>query len=115
VEGVPIYEYKCLKCGKVFEAIEKVTQKSSTRCKFCKGSVERLISNSSFQLKGSGWYKTDYAPKSGGSEKSSESGDKSGEKSGDKPGEKSTDKQGDKAESSKKPESPDKGKAKKES
>ena len=108
---MPIYEYKCLKCGKVFEAIEKVTQKSSTRCKFCKGEVERLISNSSFQLKGSGWYKTDYAPKSGGSEKSSESGDKSGEKSGDK----STDKKGDKpADTSSKPStSPEKGSSKK--
>ena len=107
---MPIYEYKCLKCGKVFEAIEKITEKSTTRCKFCKGNVERLISNSSFQLKGSGWYKTDYAPKSGGSEKSSESGDKSGEKSGEKSGDKV-----DKGESSKKPESPDKGKSKKES
>ena len=107
---MPIYEYKCLKCGKVFEAIEKITEKGTTRCKFCKGNVERLISNSSFQLKGSGWYKTDYAPKSGGSEKSSESGDKSGEKSGEKSGDKV-----DKGESSKKPESPDKGKSKKES
>ena len=107
---MPIYEYKCLKCGKVFEAIEKITEKSTTRCKFCKGSVERLISNSSFQLKGSGWYKTDYAPKSGGSEKSTESGDK-GEKSGDK----STDKQGDKPAdtTSKPPTSPEKGSPKK--
>ena len=108
---MPIYEYKCLKCGKVFEAIQKVTQKSLPRCKFCKGQVEQLISSSSFQLKGTGWYKTDYASKSGGSEKSSESGDKSGEKSGEKSG----DKKGDKEESSKKPESPDKGKSKKES
>jgi putative FmdB family regulatory protein len=85
VQGVPIYEYKCLKCGEIFEVIEKVTQKSTTRCKFCNGEVERLISNSSFQLKGSGWYKTDYAPKSGGSEKTSESADKPAEKPTDKP------------------------------
>ena len=104
---MPIYEYKCLKCGKVFEAIEKLTEKSSTRCKFCKGSVERLISNSSFQLKGTGWYKTDYAPKSGGSEKSSESGDKSAEKSTEKQGDKPADT------SSKPPTSPEKASPKK--
>jgi len=81
---VPIYEYKCTKCGEVFEAFQKITDEPLTRCKFCQAKVEKLISQSSFQLKGSGWYLTDYArgsssgstekPKaSEGSEKPSES------------------------------------------
>ena len=61
---MPIYEYRCSKCGEVFEALQKFSDKPLTRCKFCQGRVERLISSSSFQLKGSGWYLTDYARKS---------------------------------------------------
>jgi putative FmdB family regulatory protein len=61
---VPIYEYKCSKCGEIFEAFQKITDLPLTACKFCKGKVEKLISHSSFQLKGSGWYLTDYARKS---------------------------------------------------
>ena len=87
---MPIYEYKCSKCGEVFEAIQKFSDPPVGRCKFCGGGVERLISSSSFQLKGSGWYLTDYARKSQGSG-SSEPAEKSGEKkseekkSGEKP------------------------------
>ena len=77
---MPIYEYRCLKCGEVFEVIQRFSDKDRTQCKFCKGKVERLISSSSFQLKGSGWYLTDYARKSKPSGTSSESGDKSGTK-----------------------------------
>jgi putative FmdB family regulatory protein len=61
---VPIYEYKCSKCGEVFEAFQKITDQPLTECKHCRGRVEKLISQSSFQLKGSGWYLTDYAKKS---------------------------------------------------
>jgi putative FmdB family regulatory protein len=60
---VPIHEYKCSKCGKVFEIIQKINDEPLRRCKFCNGKVDLLISNSSFQLKGSGWYLTDYARK----------------------------------------------------
>jgi putative FmdB family regulatory protein len=63
-KAVPIYEYQCTKCGEIFEAFQKITDKPVTRCRFCDGKVERLISQSSFQLKGSGWYLTDYAKKS---------------------------------------------------
>lgn len=63
---MPIYEYRCAKCGEVFEAFQKINDKPLTRCKFCSSRVERLISQSSFQLKGSGWYMTDYARKSQG-------------------------------------------------
>ena len=59
---MPIYEYRCSKCGE-FEATQKIKDKLLSRCPTCKGKVKRLISNTSFQLKGSGWYVTDYARK----------------------------------------------------
>ena len=62
---MPIYEYQCTKCGETFEAFQKITDKPLTKCKFCHGRVEQLISHSNFQLKGSGWYLTDYSRKSG--------------------------------------------------
>ena len=64
VTAVPIYEYQCCKCGEVFEAFQKITDLPLTECKFCQGKVEKLISHTSFQLKGSGWYLSDYARKS---------------------------------------------------
>jgi len=64
---VPIYEYKCADCAKIFEAFQKISDDPLTECKFCGGSVERLISHTSFQLKGGGWYVTDYAKRSGSS------------------------------------------------
>ena len=60
---MPIYEYRCSKCGEIFEAFQKISDKPLSHCKFCNAQVERLISQSSFQLKGSGWYLTDYARK----------------------------------------------------
>ena len=69
---MPIYEYQCTKCGEIFEAFQKITDDPLTQCKFCRGKVDKLISQSSFQLKGSGWYLTDYARKSS----SSNSGEK---------------------------------------
>ena len=59
---MPIYEYKCGKCG-TFEVTQKITEKPLGRCPTCKGKVKKLISNTSFQLKGTGWYVTDYARK----------------------------------------------------
>ena len=70
---MPIYEYKCSKCGEVFEAFQKINDNPLKVCKFCHGKVDRLISQTSFQLKGSGWYLTDYAKKSGASGGSSDS------------------------------------------
>jgi putative FmdB family regulatory protein len=60
---MPIYEYKCRKCGKQFEAFQGITESELKSCKFCKGKVNKLVSLSSFALKGSGWYTTDYAGK----------------------------------------------------
>jgi putative FmdB family regulatory protein len=62
---MPIYEYKCAKCG-TFEATQRITDKPLAKCPTCKGKVKKLISNTSFQLKGSGWYITDYARKDKG-------------------------------------------------
>ncbi len=87
---MPIYEYQCTKCGEVFEAFQKINDHPLKECKFCRGKVERLISQTSFQLKGSGWYLTDYARKSAPSN-NSDSGSKASEKSdkSDKPAPKS--------------------------
>ena len=63
---MPIYEYQCSKCGEIFEAFQKISDAPLTECRFCQGKVEKLISQSSFQLKGSGWYLTDYAKKTSG-------------------------------------------------
>ena len=59
---MPIYEYQCQKCG-TFEVTQRITEKSLGKCPTCKGKVKKLISNTSFQLKGTGWYVTDYARK----------------------------------------------------
>ena len=59
---MPIYEYQCGKCG-TFEVTQRITEKSLSRCPTCKSKVKKLISSTSFQLKGTGWYVTDYARK----------------------------------------------------
>jgi len=61
---LPIYEYECTECGRHFEIMQKITEKPINSCPFCSGKVRKLVSNCSFQLKGSGWYLTDYARKS---------------------------------------------------
>lgn len=63
---MPIYEYECAKCGHIHEVFQKISDKPLTRCSECSGKVSKLISQSSFHLKGTGWYVTDYAKRSGG-------------------------------------------------
>ena len=58
---MPIYEYECKKCGKIQEVFQKFSDKPLTRCIRCSGKLHKLISHSSFHLKGTGWYVTDYA------------------------------------------------------
>lgn len=58
---MPIYEYRCEKCGKVFEVLQRFSDAPVNVHEECGGAVEKLISHSAFQLKGSGWYQTDYA------------------------------------------------------
>src|SRR6266566_2120753 len=62
--AVPLYEYKCVKCGKKTEKIETVSGPHLKKCPHCGGKVERLQSAPAIQFKGSGWYVTDYAGKS---------------------------------------------------
>ncbi len=60
---MPIYEYECLKCGKTIEAMQRFSDPPLTVCEHCTGGLRKLISMSTFHLKGSGWYTTDYAGK----------------------------------------------------
>lgn len=69
---MPIYEYECLECGKKFETIQKITEEPLTSCPSCSGKVKKLVSNCSFQLKGTGWYLTDYSRKSDGKKEKQE-------------------------------------------
>jgi putative FmdB family regulatory protein len=59
---MPIYEYKCAKCG-VVEVMQGIKEASLKKCPNCKSKVERMISASSFVLKGTGWYASDYGKK----------------------------------------------------
>jgi putative FmdB family regulatory protein len=61
---MPIYEYECTRCGKVEEAFQRFSDKPLAKCRHCSGKLHKLVSQSSFHLKGSGWYVTDYANKS---------------------------------------------------
>ncbi|HPL62414.1 MAG TPA: zinc ribbon domain-containing protein [Syntrophales bacterium] len=60
---MPIYEYKCKKCGKEFEVLQSISAPDAKTCKFCKGPIRKLMSRTTFHLKGSGWYVTDYGGK----------------------------------------------------
>jgi putative FmdB family regulatory protein len=58
---MPIYEYQCTKCGHEFEVMQKFSDKPVSKCPECTGEVKKVISNTSFVLKGSGWYADGYA------------------------------------------------------
>ena len=61
---MPLYEYKCLKCGRLTEKIESVAGPHLKKCPHCGGKVESVITAPAIKFKGSGWYVTDYAGKS---------------------------------------------------
>ena len=65
---MPLYEYKCLKCGRRTEKIETVDGPHLRKCPHCGGKVEPMISAPAIQFKGAGWYVTDYANKTSGSD-----------------------------------------------
>jgi putative FmdB family regulatory protein len=73
---LPLYEYKCVKCGHRFERIEKLSAPTTQKCPKCGKKAERQLSSPAIQFKGSGWYVTDYGGKKGAP---------SGESSGDGP------------------------------
>jgi putative FmdB family regulatory protein len=73
---MPLYEYKCKKCGHRFELIQSFSAEDAKECPVCHGEVERLISTPArAHFKGSGFYSTDYGLKTsgGGSSESSSS------------------------------------------
>jgi len=66
---VPIYEYECTKCGKITEVMQKFSDRPLRKCSHCHGKLRKLVSMSTFHLKGTGWYVTDYTGKKPDSEK----------------------------------------------
>ena len=60
---MPLYEYRCRKCGAHVEKIQKFSDRPLRTCEKCGGELERLLSSPAIQFKGSGWYVTDYARK----------------------------------------------------
>lgn len=65
---MPIYEYECMDCGHQTEAWQKFSDAPLTECERCHGKLKKMVSQSSFHLKGTGWYVTDYAAKSSGNQ-----------------------------------------------
>jgi len=72
---MPFYEYECTKCHNQVEILQKISAPPVKKCELCSGKMKRLISQSTFHLKGSGWYVTDYKSKSGGQDGKTGSGD----------------------------------------
>jgi putative FmdB family regulatory protein len=58
---MPIYEFECRKCKAHLEVFQKMNDKPPVKCRKCGGRLEKLVSASAIQFKGSGWYVTDYA------------------------------------------------------
>jgi putative FmdB family regulatory protein len=61
---MPLYEYRCTKCGEVCEVLQKVKDKPLEKCPSCGAPVVKRVSSPAIQFKGNGWYITDYAKKS---------------------------------------------------
>lgn len=111
---MPLYEYKCVKCGHRFEKIEGHNASETKKCPKCGAKAKRQISASAIQFKGTGWYVTDYGGKKGGAPLSENSGDGDSKKQGDKAAEaKPAGDKGEKSEKSDKTEKSEKGSGKK--
>jgi putative FmdB family regulatory protein len=81
---MPIYEYQCTKKGHIFEVLQSSSEAGPRKCEVCGASpVQKLVSSSSFQLKGSGWYATDYKTPSKGSDLPANSGKQDPKKNSD--------------------------------
>jgi putative FmdB family regulatory protein len=80
---MPIYEYKCCKCSQIYEIWQKISDTPPDKCTECGGPLHKLVSLSSFQLKGGGWYVDGYsdAPKKAKNEKEGDAPEKSSPKS----------------------------------
>ena len=66
---MPIYEYECTSCDKVFEVRQRISDEPLQNCPDCRGKVKKIVSASSFLLKGGGWYADGYSGPSNGSGK----------------------------------------------
>jgi putative FmdB family regulatory protein len=75
---MPLYDYACRSCGKTTEILQRFDDPPVQICPHCGGELKKLLSAPAFQFKGSGWYVTDYARKSGGGGKSAGSSADSG-------------------------------------
>jgi putative FmdB family regulatory protein len=93
---MPLYEYRCGACGHEFEVIQKLSDRPIRKCESCGGlRAKRVISQTSFVLKGSGWYATEYGgrkagpsrdePAGGDGEPKSDSGSDSSSSKGEPP------------------------------
>ncbi len=60
---MPIYEYRCAECDRVFEALQRVNDQPLDACRHCGGGASRIVSSPAIQFVGTGWYVTDYARK----------------------------------------------------
>jgi len=76
---MPTYEYECLKCPRVFEVRQRITEPALETCDRCGGPIHRLLSAAPFILKGGGWYVTDYPSEARKKGTSSDSGSESKE------------------------------------
>jgi putative FmdB family regulatory protein len=89
---VPIYEYRCEKCGHRTEIIQKFSDPPLTECARCKGQLSKVIAPPALQFKGSGWYITDYSDKGKPPKSETETKTDSKENKEKKPASESTDK-----------------------
>ncbi len=78
---MPLYEYKCLKCGRHTDKIENVSGPHLKKCPHCGGKVESVLTAPAIQFKGSGWYVNDYGRKNSGGEGSNSDKSEKAEKS----------------------------------
>ena len=76
---MPIYEYRCKKCGQHVELIQKVGEVARRKCDQCGGRLEKLVSRTAFVLKGGGWYSEGYSSSGGGKKKESAAAEGGGE------------------------------------
>lgn len=90
---MPIYEYECQQCNHTMEAIQKMSESPLTLCPNCsQNTLIRLVSPAGFQLKGSGWYVTDFRDKNKPKETTSESSDPKGSSDAAEPSTQTADK-----------------------
>lgn len=82
---MPIYEYECANCGHTLEVIQKISDEPLTECPSChEHQLRKLVSAAAFQLKGTGWYVTDFKDKPKPSGPDKKAGEAAGAKTADK-------------------------------